>query len=88
MSGFEKESELKPLGFTEDDLESIGEFKFSIVTLLTSLLEGEIDQSIISRMANSLDFNHMKNRLLVVFWRFAENILDKKFPTIKSIPIS
>jgi hypothetical protein len=64
MSGFEKESEIFPLGFEgDDDLESIGDFKFSIVTLLTSLLEGEIDEEIIGRMAGSLDFNQMKVRL-------------------------
>jgi len=35
--------------------------------MLTSLLEGEIDMEIINRMAMSLDFDIMKNRMLTVF---------------------
>ena len=57
ISGFEKESDLRHIGFiSNEDIDSIGEFKYKIVTLLTSLLEGEIDMEIINRMAFSLDF--------------------------------
>ena len=49
------------MGFeSEEDIDAIGEFKGKIVTMLTSLLEGEIDMEIIIRMSRSLDFNTMK----------------------------
>ena len=52
------------MGFeTEEDLDNIGSFKQNIVTLLVSLLEGEVDNEIISRMTLSLDFNVMKDRM-------------------------
>jgi hypothetical protein len=55
------ESDLIPLGFiTEEDIDSIGEFKGSIITMLTSLLEGEVVPEIIDRMSGSLDFYIMK----------------------------
>lgn len=48
ISGFSTLSEITHLGFEdEDQLDEIGEFKQSIITLLTSLLEGEIDMEII-----------------------------------------
>lgn len=88
IAGFEKESELLHIGFeSEEDIDSIGEFKKSVITLLTSLLEGEVDMEIISRMAFSLDFNMMKNRLLIVFQRFAEKLLDKGSLIVKDIPL-
>ena len=58
--------------------------------MLTSLLEGEVDFDIINKMANSLDFNMMKNRLLKVFTRFAMNMLeiDQTNILIKDLPLS
>lgn len=51
ISGFSSLSEIIHLGFeTEDDLDEIGNLKQTIITLLTSLLEGEIDMEIIYRM--------------------------------------
>jgi len=56
------------LGFeSEEDIDSLGEFKKQVTILLTSLLEGEVDMEIIHRMAFSIDFNMMKNRMLIVF---------------------
>lgn len=75
IAGFQ-ESDVIHLGFEGEDLESLGEFKQKIVTMLTSLLEGEIDIDIMNRMAFSLDFFVMKDRMLSVFTQFAEEILD------------
>jgi hypothetical protein len=58
------------------------------VTLLTSLLEGEIDMEIINRMAFSIDFPMMKERLLTVFHRFAVKTLNKGPLKVKDIPLS
>jgi hypothetical protein len=61
IAGFEKENEIQHLGFVaEDDIENISELKQKIVTLLTSLLEGEIDMDIMQRMNFSLDYNLFK----------------------------
>ena len=47
IAGFKRPSEIEHLGFDgEEDLEGIGEFKGKIVTLLVSLLEGEVDMDI------------------------------------------
>ena len=54
----------------------MSEFKQKIVGLLTSLLEGEVDKDIMMRMAFSLDFNVMKDRMLKVFVNFAEELLE------------
>jgi hypothetical protein len=45
IAGFEKPNEFLPLGFAEDDedIEKISEFKSKFVTLLLSLLEGDLD---------------------------------------------
>ena len=56
--------------------------------MLTSLLEGEVDYDIINKMANSLDFNMMKNRLVKVFTRFAMKMLDTDKIVIKDLPLS
>lgn len=56
--------------------------------MLTSLLEGEVDYDIINKMANSLDFNMMKNRLLKVFTRFAMKMLDTENIVVKDLPLS
>ena len=56
------------MGFDGDeDLDGVGEFKGKIVTLLTSLLEGEVDMDIMGRMAFSLDQTVMKDRMVIVF---------------------
>lgn len=60
ISGF-NEGEILHLGFNEDfGIEEIGAFKSNMVTLLTSLLEGEIEMEIITRMTKSLDFKVLK----------------------------
>ena len=79
--------ELLPLGFeSEESLDEIGEFKKNVVTLLTSLIEGEVDIEIVNLMVNSLDFETMKNRMLNVFKRFAESILEKQNLVVREIP--
>jgi hypothetical protein len=69
-----------PLGFsTEDeDIEKISEFKSKIVTLLLSLLEGELDVPKVVKMSNALDFTVVKDRMLTVFTIFAEKILGQE----------
>ena len=44
--------------------------------MLTSLLEGEINMEIITRMTKSLDFKVLKNRITKLFYNFAIQILD------------
>ena len=58
-----------PLGFTdsEEDIEGIAEFKSKVTTLLLSLLEGDVDIKKINDMADALDFNVVKDRMLIVF---------------------
>ena len=56
--------------------------------MLTSLLEGEVDYDIINKMAYSLDFTMMKNRLLKVFTRFAMKMLDTENIVIKDLGLS
>lgn len=76
IAGFENENEIKHLGFlNEEDLESLAEFKMKIVTLLTSLLEGEIDMDIMQRMSVSMDFSIMKSRMETVFTNFVKDLL-------------
>jgi len=55
--------------------------------LLVSLLEGEVDHEIIYRMIMSLDFNNLKDRIVTIFKRFADNLLDKDIP-VKDIPVA
>jgi hypothetical protein len=91
MAGFEKESELAPLGFeSEDDMNSIGLLKKDIVSLITSMLEGESDQTILTRMAASIDFVQLKARMVTVFLRFAGELLPRPagyFKRVKNIPM-
>ena len=42
--------------------------------MLTSLLEGEVDMEIINRMAQSLDFDMIKDRMVAIFLRFAQKL--------------
>lgn len=88
IAGFEKESELNHLGFeSEEDIDSIGEFKGNVIQLLTSLLEGETDYEIIDTMTMSLDFQTMKNRMCMIFARFASKILNQEDVVIKDVPV-
>ena len=68
-------------------MDEIGQFKCSIITMLTSLLEGEIDMEIIQRMGQSLDFNMMKDRMLIIFHRFAQTILGDDEISVKDITL-
>jgi len=72
IGGFDRESEYSPIGFENkvEDLEKINLVKRKIVTLLVSLLEGETDMDIVSRMSYSLDFQIVKERLQKVFSNF------------------
>ena len=55
--------------------------------MLTSLIEGEIDDEIIELMVGSLDFVMMKNRMLSVFKRFAEKMLDVEDIDVRELPM-
>jgi hypothetical protein len=89
IAGFEQETEISHLGFSStDELESLGEFKQKIVTLLTSLLEGEIDMDIMNRMAVSMDFGVMKERMTNVFLNFAKEILNDDNINLKDLSIN
>ena len=73
ISQFSTLESISHLGFTSvDDLDAIGELKFAVISMLTSLLEGEVDMEIINRMAGSLDFEMIKNRMVAIFERFAQ----------------
>lgn len=75
IAGFQK-SEVVHLGLDDEEgMSQMDNFKQKIVTLLTSLLEGEIDIEIMNRMAFSLDFFVMKDRMLDVFTSFALEVL-------------
>lgn len=63
-------------------------FKQKIVTLLTSLLEGEIDIEIMNRMAFSLDFFVMKDRMLDVFTSFAMEVLGVEELDVKELSVN
>ena len=79
IAGFEKPNDILPLGFSEEeeDIESIGEFKSKVVTLLLSLLEGDTDIPKITRMSNAVDYNVVKDRMVTVFKMFAERTLGE-----------
>ena len=88
IAGYEKPSELIHLGFeSEEDIDSIGEFKGNVIQLLTSLLEGETDYEIIDTMTQSLDFGTMKNRMCMIFARFASKILGQEDIVIKDVAV-
>jgi len=89
IAGFETEGEIAHLGFNmSEDMDSMGEFKGKVVTLLTSLLEGEVDLDIMNRMAVSMDFGVMKERMANVFRTFAKEILNKDNIELKDISIN
>lgn len=64
----------------------IGVLKQKIIILISSLLEGEIDLDIIHKMTSSLDFNMMKERVHIVFTRFAQQLLENDGLSITDIP--
>ena len=82
---------LGPLGFVkkeedaaedEDDiLDSMDEFLSKISVILLSLLEGEEDFEICSKMAFSISIEDIKDRMLNVFGVFLHSI--KLFPITK-----
>ena len=90
LAGFEKPSEYLPLGFTdeEEDVEKIAEFKSKIVTLLLSLLEGDLDVPKVTKMSQALDFVVVKERMLTVFNLFAEKILNQTEINIAALTLS
>ena len=91
IAGFDKESDLEHIGFdfeSDEDKDSMSEFKQKIVGLLTSLLEGEVDKDIMMRMAFSLDFNVMKERMLKVFVNFAEELLDEQGIDVRDVSLN
>ena len=89
ISNFDKPG-LEHLGFVspdddadsdeEDPIEILDEFISKIATMLTSLLEGEEDMEILSRMNFSLDVPDLKNRMLNVFGNYLKEI--KMYPTL------
>jgi hypothetical protein len=55
--------------------------------MLTSLLEGEVDLEIINRMAQSLDFDMIKDRMVAIFLRFAQIFEDNNDMTVNDISV-
>ena len=53
-----------------------------------SLLEGEIDMDIMNRMAVSMDFKVMKERMVNVFTAFAREILQQDNINFKELNIN
>ena len=84
IANFDDKSQVGALGFDgeeedEDDLiEVLDEFIQKIATMIISLLEGEEDIEILSRMNFSLQIEDLKNRMLNVFGNFL--IIIKLFP--------
>jgi hypothetical protein len=85
IASYEKMHELQTLGLADAE-DEISTIKNSIITLLVSLLEGEVNQDIIGRMAKGLDFGTLKNRVTRIFYKFAIGVLgeseDLKFSDI------
>ena len=89
IAGFGSASEVNHLGFIEvEDLSQLDEFKQKIVTMLTSLLEGEVDMDIMIRMSFSLDMQVMKERMLAVFRNFAQELLGEEDIDVKEIKLT
>lgn len=88
ISSFTKEQELVPLGFeSEEDIDSVGALKSNIITLLTSLLEGEVNMDIVERMSKSLELTVLRERVATIFHRFANKILDDNL-SFEDIPLA
>lgn len=89
IAGFERPAELELLGITDDDdLGAVQEFKNKIMTLLMSLIEGEVDLDIMMRMAFSLDMSVLKARMLNVFTTFAQETLGREEINIKDLNLN
>ena len=83
IANFDDKSQVGALGFDgeeeeEDLIEVLDEFIQKIATMIISLLEGEEDIEILSRMNFSLQIEDLKNRMLNVFGNFL--IIIKLFP--------
>lgn len=90
IAGFEKTQEILPLGFenSEEDIQEISEFKSKFVTLLLSLLEGDVDIKKIQKMANTLDFNVVRDRMLAVFTTFVQGVMGTTDVDLANINMS
>ena len=89
ISSFSSLESIFHLGLTEpDSLDDIGELKFSIICMLTSLLEGEVDMEIIMRMTYSLDYDMIKDRMVDVFLRFAKVLENNDNLVVSDISVS
>jgi hypothetical protein len=79
ISGYNDQSALAHLGFddNQEDLKSIGVVKENIITMLTSLLEGELNMDIVDRMTKSLDFQVLRQRVAEIFYDFAMDQLGE-----------
>jgi len=55
--------------------------------MLTSMLEGEVDMEIINRMAGSLDFDMIKDRMVAIFLRFAQKLENNDYLRMSDISI-
>lgn len=63
-------------------------FKKKIVTLLLSLLEGESDLTILNRMFHSLDFDIVKERMMIVYANFVKSLFkDTKNLNILNVSV-
>jgi|LauGreDrversion4_2_1035121.scaffolds.fasta_scaffold1139773_1 hypothetical protein len=69
-------------------MEKIAEFQSKFVTLLLSLLEGDLDIPKITKMSNALDFTVVKERMLTVFTTFSEKILGEEEIDIAELTMS
>jgi len=90
--GMEDEMKIRGFDLTSDEhVDMISETKQKLVVLLLSLLEGTPDNSIISRMIQSLDFDMLKIRMFSIYKNFVTDLLKLKQPkddTIANTPIS
>lgn len=84
LSNFEDLSQLQHLGFIEPQdpndedepnyPEMLDEFIEKITLLLLSLLEGAENSVILTRMANTIMFNAVKDRMVNVFGKFLHRL--------------
>lgn len=77
IASYESPHELNKLGLA-DSAEDISNIKNAVITLLVSLLEGEINLDIITRMAKGLDFSTLKDRVTEIFHLFAIDVLRER----------
>jgi hypothetical protein len=73
LTCLKSKTELVTRGFEDDPhAEEIGELKSKTVNFLLSLLEGDADDIILKRIAESLDFKRIIERMTEVFSRFVK----------------